>query len=522
ALGAGALALRSRSAPGPGHTSRFAIALPPGQGLLTPGGIRVAFAPDGQSFVYPGPGNGRPGLWRRRLDQLRATLIAGSEGATTPAFSPDGQNIAFVTLAPFALKVISAAGGTARTVVSDGISGGGVAWSSDGYLYFDGVTGLARVRPDGSDRSMVMPLDTLHGEAGVGWPEALPGGHGVLVRVRRTGEPLSAYRIVALDPRSGRRRDLVQAALARYSPTGHILFLTADGRLHAQRFDLERLELRGEPEVLWDGVALGSFGAGDVAVSTTGDLIYATGAIHNGTPGLVWVSRDGSTTPADSTSEDGIIRNLALSPDGSTAALQIMRPTDASDLNRIYVKRLPDGPTQLVTSEPVPARDPVWGSNGQEIFYTTGSPGTTLMKRRADGSGAAVRILSDPRLRGDLAVSVDGRTVLMKAEWRPSTAVLARYRVGEDTAPVPMPSISSFAPTPRLSPDGRWLAYVSSESGRPEIYVRPFPDVEARKVQVSVEGGVAPSWRPTGGELYYVGGNGDLTAATVRTTPTFD
>ncbi|HTJ23938.1 MAG TPA: protein kinase, partial [Gemmatimonadaceae bacterium] len=140
--------------------SRFALALPPGQELAAPGGSRIDFAPDGRSFVYTGAGVGGEQLWLRRMNSLDAVRIAGSEGATSPVFSPDGSEIAFVTLSPFGLKTVSVTGGQLHSIGVENASGGGLTWASNGYIYFDAGSGLARVRPDGSGYAMVMPLDT--------------------------------------------------------------------------------------------------------------------------------------------------------------------------------------------------------------------------------------------------------------------------------------------------------------------------------------------------------------------------
>jgi len=505
--------------------SRFALALPPGQELAAPGGSRVDFSPDGRSFVYTGAGVGGEQLWLRRLNSLDAVRIAGSEGATSPVFSPDGSEIAFETLSPFGLRTVSVGGGQLHTIALENLSGGGLTWASNGYIYFDAGIGLARVRPDGSAYAMVMPLDTAAGESGLAWPYALPNARGILMRIRRGGEAPSNYSLVVLDLKTGARKELLRGLAARYSPTGHLIWATADGSLHAQRFDLDRLELTGSPTTLWSGLAIAGFGAVDLALSASGDLLYTVGAVHNNIAELVWVSRNGSKTRVDAPAEDGIISRLALSPNDSSVALEIVRPTAASDLTRIWVKRLYGGPTQLVTSELSNNRNPVWTPDGRDLLYSS-LGGEVVQRRRADGSGTPQQLFRTKRGVLDLTVSPNGKIVLVAT---PSTSALDQatagdileFRVGVDSGPVPLLATPANEQYPALSPDGRWLAYVSRESGRIEVYVSPFPDVNAGKVQVSVAGGAAPHWSRKRDELFFVSTSGDMMSARVQMSPTF-
>ena len=520
AIVATAIAILARRSVPPARVGRFALALPTGQELLAPGGTRLAWSPEGEAFVYTGPGKGRSQLWLRKLNELQATPIAGSEGATSPVFSPDGKEIGFVTLSPFTVKAVALSDGQSRTVWGEGASGGGLAWSSDGYLYADGGTGLVRLRPDGSDRKMVMQLDTLTNEAGVAWPTALPGGRGVLVRVRRIGDATSDYRIVALDSRTGSRKELVRGLVAKYSPTGHLLWVTGDGVLHAQRFDLDRLELVGTPMALWNGLAVAGFGASDLALSSAGDLLYVPGVIRSGFSQLAWVARDGARTPVDTTSVDGLIGSMALSPDGSAVALEILRPADAANLSRIWVKRLGGGPTQLVTSENRSSYEPTWTPDGRDLLFNS-DEGAAIYRRRADGSGSAELVARVPNGALGMALHKDAKTLVVRGDAvATGRRQLLKLRLDTDSVPTPLLATPGDETNPAFSPDGRWLAYVSSETGRSEIYVRPFPDVDARKVQISSEGGAAPRWNPAGGELFYISAAGDMMAARVETAPT--
>jgi Tol biopolymer transport system component/tRNA A-37 threonylcarbamoyl transferase component Bud32 len=520
ALAATAFALLGRrTATAPARVARFALALPAGQELLAPGGTRLAWSPDGEAFVYTGPGKGKSQLWLRKLDELQATPIAGSEGATSPVFSPDGKEIGFVTLSPFVVKVVAVSDGQSRTVWGEGASGGGLAWSDNGYLYADGGTGLVQMRPDGSDRKTVLSLDTLKKEAGVAWPTALPGGRGILLRVRSIGDATSDYRIVAVDLRDGSRKDLVRGLVARYSPTGHLLWVTGDGALHAQRFDLGRLELLGTPVSLWNGLAIAGFGAADLALSPAGDLLYVPGVIRTGFSQLSWVTREGARTPVDTMAIDGLIGAMALSPDGSAVALEILRPADAANLSRIWVKRLGGGPTQLVTSENRSSYEPTWTPDGRDLLFDS-DEGAAIYRQRADGSGSAERVAVVPNGALGMALHKDGKTLVVRGDAVAGRRQLLKVRLGTDSLPTPLLATAGDEVYPAFSPNGRWIAYVSSETGRAEVYVRPFPDVDSRKLQISTGGGAAPRWNPAGGELFYISGAGDMMAARVETAPT--
>jgi eukaryotic-like serine/threonine-protein kinase len=524
AVGAMAFALSSRTQEGPPRVTRFELTASDGQQLVSPGGTRFAWSPDGQEYVYTGTGAGTTLLWLRRLDALAAQPIRGSENATSPTFSPDGRQIAFVTLAAFTISVVPRSGGQARVVVRDGsAAGGGVAWSDDGFLYFDAGRGLARVHPDGSGYEMVMALDTAIREIGVAWPRALPQGRGILLRVRRTGDGMPAWSIVALDLRDRSRKELVRGVLAIYSPdTQHLLWVTADGSLMAQPFDLDRLELRGESARLWDGVALGGFGAVDLALSTPGDLLYVPGTLARATAKLSWVDRHGNVTTADTAIVDGLIRSMVLSPSGSSVALVMERASDAASLSRIWIASIGGGPLQLVTTENRSARTPVWSADGRSLIYVS-EEGTTIQRRRTGGGGDAELLATVPRGVIGLTAHHSGSSmVLLGEDAGERRRELLDLQLAGDRVPTALGILAGAnIEPPSLSPDGQWLAYVSPLSGRDEVYVSPYPAVAAGRVQISANGGGAPRWNPRGGELFHLSDDGAVVAVRFTTTDGF-
>jgi eukaryotic-like serine/threonine-protein kinase len=532
ALAASVLALRRTSGPVTSDVTRFGIELATAEGLAPVGGRRVAWSPDGRAFAYVGTSSGGgTQIWLRTLDALTPTSIAGTDGATSPFFSPDGQQVGFVTTTPFALKVVPRGGGKATVIVADSLSGGGGEWSDDGWIYFDAGPSISRIRPDGTGREVVTALDSARKEIGIAWPQALPGQRGVIFRVRRLGDDVGNYGIFVYDLKRRTRTPLVKATFARYVPSGHLLYVLADGSLMAQRFDLDRLAVAGEPLLIARGLGIGAFGVADLAISPAGSMLYSTGGgITTAVP--VWVGRDGASTPIDS-SWHIFASGLALSPDGSRLALHLSAPSGGSTSRSedIWVKQLPDGPMSRLTFEGEQNRRPTWSHDGREILFLSSRSGpSALYRQRADGGAPAERTIgAEVRAQigteiplGEGLESPDGRWLILRSETgAPGDGDIFAMRIGIDTVPRPIIASPFQELAPALSPDGRWLAYTSNETGRREMYVRPFPDVSAGKYQVSTAGGSSPRWSHRGDELFYRSLGDDFIAARVRLVPTF-
>ena len=521
AAAAGAAAIGAAITSTPAEVNRFGLALGTTEGLSPVAGNRVTWAPDGRAFAYIGSGGGVGDnrLWLRPLDALAPTAIAGTEGATNPFFSPDGQQIGFITLTPLALRIVPRGGGRAATIVSDGVAPGGADWSRDGYIYFDAGSSLSRVRPDGSGREVVFALDSVAGEIGVAWPEVLPGDRGVICRVRRAGDDLGSFRIFVVDLRTRKRKPLVAATFARYAAPGYLLYVRADASLMAARFDLKRLELTGVPVVVARGLGLAAFGAADLAVSVTGTVLYSVGRGTNVSEPL-WVSRDGTAAPVDTGLRGLSTSGLALSPDGSRLAVHLLRGS-TTRREDIWVKHLPDGPLSRVTFEGEQNRRPSWSHDGRDILFLSSRSGpSALYRQRADGGAAPERIAELPGGIADGFESPDGRWLILRSGIASAgDGDILALRIGVDTSPKPIIATGFQELAPALSPDARWLAYTSNETGRPEVYVRPFPNVNDGKLQVSTEGGTEPRWSRRGEELFYRSANGDLMSARLRAAP---
>ena len=517
------------------RVSRFSLALPADEALGAAAGHRVALSPDGRRIVYVAAANGATRLMLREWDQLHATPLPGTEGAASPTFSPDGQRIAFLGTGPFRVQVVATNGAPPITLVDSAVSGGGTAWGPDDWVYFDAGDGLERIKAGGGPREVVARLDSATTEVGMAWPEALPNGKGVVYRLRHAGEDERQYNLMVVDLRSGERRTLVRAVVGRYAASGHLLYVSADGKLLAAPFDQDKLELTGPATPIVEGVGVGFFGSVDLSLSGTGTAVYTSGAPRGGTR-FVWRSRDGAAQPVDANwTGEFFVDALALSPDGRQLAYSALTTMGGSG-SAIWIKQLDAGPVSRLTFDAA-ARRPAWTPDSRSVLYagqpdrsaTEGSQAAlreAIYRKRADGTGATELVAQEHRAIVGVTASPDGRSLVLRTNaGETGGGDLLTMRLGVDSGPSPLLATRFGEFDPAVSPDGRWLAYVTNESGSDQVYVRPYPNVADARWQVSVNGGYAPRWARSGRELFYVsraeGRVGDLIAVQVQTTPTF-
>jgi protease II len=305
------------------------------------------------------------------------------------------------------------------------------------------------------------------------------------------------------------------------SADGHLLVVTSDGKLIGIPFDPKKLEMTGGPVALLEGIGVRNNGFNiDFSIARNGTLAYTTGGTQ-ATRRALWASREGLMTPVDPTWDpQGIIESAALSPDGKAIALALTR----DGRRDVWVKRLPDGPFSRLTFSDTSSGRPAWSADGRDVYYIadrTGSGVGPVYARRSDGTGTPRLLFHSDVDFGQVTTSRDGRwLVLRTAPAPPGSPDIVGIRLG-DSVPVPLVATPATEFYPAVSPDGRWLAYSSDESGNSEIYVRPFPETAGAKWQVSTAGGSQPTWSSTGREMLYVNVKSEMVSAEIQAGTTF-
>jgi len=523
-----------RSGPETPGPARYPLAQTSEEAMLVSYGTSLALSPDGSRLVYVGPGEEDvSALWLKERDEAHARRIPGTEGAQQPFFFHDGERVGLLSLGTGnvdrRLQVVSLENGVVVTLADSGFNRNGATVGPDDAIYLQGggerERGLFRFSPSTLEME---PVTTLApGELGHIHPQILPGGRGLLFTIWYESFRLSDADIAVADLETGEHHILVKgAAKAFYAPTGHLVYVRPGGLLLAAPFDLKSLELTGEAVPLFGDVygeegQSQSFGV-DMALSETGTLVYTTQRAERLEGGrLVQVFRAGGSRVLD---PDWIaaFESVAFSPDGRRLAVTVGHggPTD------IWVKELDTGPHSLVTLTDGMNRRPRWARDGRSLtFITDRAGGRDLYSKRADGLGEARAVLDLDADVDEAFFSPDGTWLVYRTGTEPGQRDVFAWRVGTDPGTaIPVSALQGMDEfSPVLSPDGRYMAYVSNESGQSEVWVRPFPEVNEGRWQISTGNGTEPAWAPDGRELFYRESTGDqnLVAVAVQTDPTF-
>jgi Tol biopolymer transport system component/tRNA A-37 threonylcarbamoyl transferase component Bud32 len=495
----GALALYLGKREAPSALLVTEISPPPGGQFASLNG-GSAISPDGRTLAFIATTPTGQMLHVRRLDSLAATAIAGTEGAGRPFWSPDSKSIAFG--ARGSLKRVDLAGGAPVALCAVSSARGG-SWSEDGVILFaERNSGLKKIPAAGGQAVAVTTGQSATGDRYHYYPQFLPGGKRYLYLVRGNPEKQGIY-IATLDGKTAAVRVLETPYQARYDQLTRSLLYWESGTLWARRLELDPPRLTGEPRLVAEQVfAAGANGYAEFSASGNGVLFYRRGA-GNGKMQFVWLGRGGERLDAPGDAFETGFGFFRLSLDAARVAYSVgaQQPdTWLLDLRR--------GTSTRLTFKG--GFFPVWSPDGRQVYYQCLPMG--LCRKAADGSGEEVVVAGGTAMR-PCSISPDGSTLLGGIGDLFSLR-LGTLRPGENDKPQPWLVTPFDEDFPAFSPDGRWVAYLSNESGRDQVYVQGYPERRG-KWQVSQAGGGFPHWRGDGRELYWSGPDGMLRAAPV-------
>ena len=480
---------------------RFTIG-PPEKGAfnLALANVAIALSPDGSKVVFSAStGNSGSQLWVRALDSQSAQALPGTQNGAVPFWSPDSRAVAFS--AEGKLKKITLSSGAVETLAEVIQTRAELAtwpgtWSREGVVLFVASNGtLARVAESGGTITPVTALDASQSESAHLYPYFLPDGKHFLYLATSIAKPENnAIFVGSLDSKD--RKLLVKVSSNPiYVNAGYLLY-NRQGTLMAQPFDADRLQLAGDAIPIAEGVAFNPFGSyAQFAASDSGVLVYRGGG--GSVPlTLAWVSREGAAQPLAATPHNYTFPKI--SPDGKRVALGIEEGAGG----QVWIYDTARDAMSRLTFEGAANVDPLWTHDGKRIVFK--GKGNHLFWQPADGGGVAEQLTSDERSRNDLPGnwSPDGQALLFMETLPVRDLFILSLK---DRKAQPFDTGEVGASSPSFSPDGRWIAYTSNESGRTEVYVRPYPG-PGGKWQISTEGGGEPVWNPKGRELFYRSG----------------
>ncbi|MCU1382752.1 MAG: pknB 22 [Acidobacteria bacterium] len=511
-----------RHAPGP-KPVRFTVAPAGAMPLPSGGPFRdLALSPDGEQLVYTTRiGVQSSGLWVRSFDQLAAVQVRGLTSPQAPFISADSKWIGFFT--PGEIKKVSMSGGPAISVCrfANGGTGSdssqGASWGQNDTIIFATTnlsTGLLSVSATGAEPTVLTRPDQKQGELDHVFPSFLPGSQAVLFTITNASG-LESSQVAVLDLKTGQRKILIRGGgAAEYvgSGQGGYLVYAVAGALRAVRFDPVRLDVLSNPVAVLDQVTTKSTGAAEFSVSPQGALAYLPGGvaqIQGAEHTLVWV--DGKGHEEAIKAPPRAYQRGTLSPDGTRIALDVR-----DQENDIWIWDLVHDTLTRLTADPAPDSFPVWTTDSRRIIFSSARNGAAnLYWQLADGSGPVERLTTSPNNQAAMSAAPDGSGIIVRETRASADLFLMRLDGKRELQPLLQSAFQEHNGV--ISPDGRWLAYDSNDSGQAEVYVRPYPNVNGGHWQVSTRGGDAPLWAPNGRELFYVDATDHLTRVPVQT-----
>jgi hypothetical protein len=528
AMQGGGTGAGAHPAGGTGITVRTVVAQPDSEALAPALPFpAMALSPSGDRLFYvravPG---GTMQLRVRHWDRLHSEALPRAVvDACCLAVSPTGDSVAYLA-GTGRFEVQALAGGAPRVLADSALgtvttTGGGIDWAGDGMLYVGAREGLLRVDPRTDTQVLVARIDRARGDRLLLWPSVLPGGKAALVTiVTRNVLDRTESRIGIADFATG-TVELVEAGMrAIYAPTGHLLVARGSGVLWAVPFDLATRRVTGRGielgDTLYTRAAAFNMGSVDLALAPDGTLTYLAG--DEGRFQLVTVDRGGTARPLADQFDMVTFNGMSLSRDGRRLAIVAVGSDYRSGLWLVPLDGSPA--TRLDVGVGGPVR-PRWRPGTDSLTYSFILDSAVTRWRLRTGSsggggGSTPFRIGEERGVGGHAWSSEGRWLLIRTEDQSEGhGDILALRPGIDTTPSPLIATPAEELAPELSPDGRWLAYSSDESGRREVYVRPFPDVNASRVQVSQGGGITPVWSRDGRELFFVDGQRRMSAVFV-------
>jgi eukaryotic-like serine/threonine-protein kinase len=475
----------------------------------------LAITPDGGTIVYFAIQGATRELFARPMDALVPTALSDAPLCFEPTVSPDSQWVAFSDEQDFTLRKVSLSGGSATTIASIGHEMRGASWGDDDAIVYATTEGLWRVPASGGTPVSIARPDPSRGEAEYSWPDLLPGSGAVLFTI--TSEGVARDRAVAVrDMKSGATKVLIHGATnPHYSRTGHLIY-EWEGTLRAVRFDTGTLEIGGTPVTVAEDVPAKAAGAADAVMSGDGTLAYIAG-VSSAQRQLVWIDRDGARTVLPAPPRSYAVPRI--SPDGTRIALDVRE-----QLVSIWIWEIARQALTRLTDTPLFDGVPLWSHDGRRIIFASGRNGPQrIFTEAADGSAPAQELFPATTPANPSSITPDGHLLYVNrndARGQPNADIMMVPLQGT-IAPSPVLATKAYETNGEVSPDGHFLAYQSNESGTDEVWVRPFPDVQSGRWQVSVRGGTKPAWANGGRELYYVSADDHLFRVDVTLQPVF-